>query len=128
MAVPLRSDRAGSWLLREAGHVRRPNANCIRPPHGPCFPCPPAQARIDLPRLVLTRLSLGRAHVLATLVAQLVQRAGLPVAALVPIGSLRRFAAEIGDVAPLAVAAQDRQADVLDGLATLGPSVSVLRR
>ena len=128
MAVPLRSDRAGSWLLREAGHVRRPNANCIRPPHGPCFPSPPAQARIDLPRLVLTRLSLGRAHVLATLVAQLVQRAGLPVAALVPVGSVRRFAAEIGDVALLAVAAQDRQSEVLDGLSTLSPSVSVLRR
>jgi DNA polymerase (family 10) len=78
--------------------------------------------------LALTRLSLGRAHALATLVAQHVQRAGLPVASLVPIGSLRRFAAEVGDVALLAVAAQDRQEDVLDGLAALGPSVSVLRR
>ena len=77
---------------------------------------------------MLTRLSLGRAHALATTVAQHVQRAGLPVAALVPLGSLRRFAPEIGDVTLLAVAALDRHADVLDGLARLGGSVSVLRR
>ncbi|HEV8394929.1 MAG TPA: PHP domain-containing protein [Vicinamibacterales bacterium] len=76
----------------------------------------------------LTRLSLGRAHALATSIAQHVQRAGLPVVSLVPLGSLRRFAAEIGDVALLAVATQDRQTDVLDGLASLSSSVSVLRR
>ena len=78
--------------------------------------------------MVLTRLSLGRAHALATLVAQHVQRAGLPVVTLVPLGSLRRFAPEIGDVTLLAVAATDRHTDVLDGLAALGGSVSVLRR
>jgi len=128
MAAPLRLEGAGSWLLKGSRARPAPNANCIRPPHGSSFPSPPAQARIDHPRLVLTRLSLGRAHALATLVAQHVQRAGLPVVALVPLGSLRRFAAEIGDVALLAVAAQDRQKDVLDGLAVLTPSVSVLRR
>jgi len=47
---------------------------------------------------------------------------------LVPLGSLRRFAPEIGDVALLAVAAADRHPDVLDGLAGIGTSVSVLRR
>jgi DNA polymerase (family 10) len=78
--------------------------------------------------LVLTRLSLGRAHALATIVAQHVQRAGLPVVSLVPLGSLRRFAPEIGDVTLLAVAVPDRHAEVLDGLARLGGSVSVLRR
>ena len=78
--------------------------------------------------MVLTRLSLGRAHALATFVAQHVQRAGLPVVTMAPLGSLRRFAAEIGDVALLAVASQDRQTEVLDGLARLTPSVSVLRR
>jgi DNA polymerase (family 10) len=77
---------------------------------------------------LLTRLSLGRAHTLATLVAQHAQRAGLPVAALVPLGSLRRFAPEIGDVTLLAVADHERHAEVLDGLANLGGSVSVLRR
>ena len=128
MAVPLRLEGAGSWLLKGSRARPAPNANCIRPPHGPSFPSPPAQARIDPPRLVLTRLSLGRAHALATLVAQHVQRAGLPVGALVPVGSLRRFAAELGDVALLAVAAQDRQAEVLDGLAALTSSISVLRR
>jgi DNA polymerase (family 10) len=77
---------------------------------------------------VLTRLNLGRAHALATTIAQHVQRAGLPVAALVPLGSLRRFAPEIGDVALLAVAAPDRHTELLDGLARLAPSMSVLRR
>jgi DNA polymerase (family 10) len=48
--------------------------------------------------------------------------------ALVPLGSLRRFAPENGDVTLLAVAAPDRHADVLDGLSTLTPTVSVLRR
>ena len=77
---------------------------------------------------MLTRLSLGRAHALATSIAQHVQRAGLPILALVPVGSLRRFAPEIGDVTLLAVASADRHADVLDGLARLGSSMSVLRR
>jgi DNA polymerase (family 10) len=78
--------------------------------------------------LKFIRLSLGRAHALATTVAHLVQRAGLPVTSLVPIGSLRRFAAEIGDVALLAVTPLDRQAELLEGLGRLGPSLSVLRR
>ena len=78
--------------------------------------------------MVFTRLSLGRAHALATALARHVQRAGLPAAALVPVGSLRRFASEIGDVTLLAVAAPERQREVLDGLARLTPSVSVLRR
>jgi DNA polymerase (family 10) len=77
--------------------------------------------------LKFTRLPLGRAHALATTVAQHVQRAGLPVASLVPIGSLRRFAAEIGDVALLAVAPQDRHVELLDGLGQLGPALSVVR-
>jgi len=50
------------------------------------------------------------------------------VTSLVPIGSLRRFAAEIGDVALLAVTPLDRQAELLEGLGRLGPSLSVLRR
>ena len=75
-----------------------------------------------------TRLSLGRAHALATSIAQHVQRSGLPIAALVPLGSLRRFAPEMGDVAMLAVAHAQQHGDVLDGLSRLAPSVSVLRR
>jgi DNA polymerase (family X) len=94
-------------------------------PQGPSFFSP---LKIDRPFLALARLSLGRAHALATTLAQHVQRAGLPVVALVPLGSLRRFAPEIGDVTLLAVAALDRHAEVLDGLGRLGGSVSVLRR
>jgi DNA polymerase (family 10) len=78
--------------------------------------------------LVLSRLSLGRAHALATTIAQQVQRAGLPVSALVPLGSLRRYAPEIGDVALLAVAQADAHAEILDGLGQLTPATSVLRR
>ena len=70
---------------------------------------------------MLTRLSLGRAHALATSIAQHVQRSGLPVAALVPLGSLRRFAPEIGDVAMLAVAPEQQHREVLDGLSQLAP-------
>jgi len=77
---------------------------------------------------VLTRLSLGRAHALATTIAQQVQRAGLPVSALVPLGSLRRYAPEIGDVALLAVAHPDARGEVLDGLGQLTPATRVLRR
>jgi len=77
---------------------------------------------------LISRLNLGRAHSLANAVAQHVQRAGLPVAALVPVGSVRRFAPEVGDVTLLAVAAAERHSELLDGLATLTPSVSVLRR
>ena len=65
---------------------------------------------------------------MATSIAQHVQRAGLPVATLVPLGSLRRFAPEIGDVALLAVARADQHEDVLDGFAQLTPAISVLRR
>jgi DNA polymerase (family X) len=77
---------------------------------------------------VLTRLSLGRAHSLATSIAQHVQRAGLPILALYPLGSLRRFAPEVGDVALLAVASPERHDDVLDGVSRLAPSTGVLRR
>jgi len=77
---------------------------------------------------VLNRLSLGRAHALATSIAQHVQRAGLPVSTLVPLGSLRRFAPEIGDVALLGVAHPERHVEVLDGLSQLSRSMSVLRR
>src|SRR5215207_1796966 len=113
---------AGSWLPREAGPVRRPSEIAFggytgppsHPHDGPWFLAPRTillfALRIDRPRLALARLSLGRAHALATTLAQHVQRAGLPVVALVPLGSLRRFAPEIGDVTLLAVAARDRHA------------------
>jgi len=78
--------------------------------------------------LRFTRLSLGRAHALANSIAQHVQRSGLPIAALVPLGSLRRFAPEMGDVAMLVVAHAQQHGDVLDGLSRLAPSVGVVRR
>lgn len=124
---PCDSGRQVPGSQREAGPVRRLQRNCIRRPHGPSFPSPHSiPFKID--RLALARLPLGRAHALATALAQHVQRAGLPITALVPLGSLRRFAPEIGDVTLLAVAAPDRHTDVLDGLASLGGSISVLRR
>ena len=119
MAEALPFTGAGSWLRKGSG--ARPGA--ISALHQAAaralFPSPycdgvdhrrspphrrrlPSRARIDL-HLKFTRLSLGRAHALATSFAQHVQRSGLPIAALVPLGSLRRYAPEMGDVAMLAV-------------------------
>jgi DNA polymerase (family 10) len=78
--------------------------------------------------LVFTRLPLGRAFALASSVAQLAQRASLPLSTLVPIGSVRRYAAEVGDVALLAIADAGHHGAVLDGLTRLASSVRVLRR
>lgn len=69
--------------------------------------------------LTTSRLPLGRAHMLASAIMREAHRAGLPVEAIIPLGSLRRFAPDIGDVALLGVAAPDRHAEVLKGFARL---------
>ena len=65
------------------------------------------------------RLPLGRAHMLASTMSREIRRAALPVEAVLPVGSLRRFSPDIGDVSLLGVASAARQAQVLDGLARL---------
>ena len=71
------------------------------------------------------RIPLGRAHLLASTVIREARRAGLPVEALTPLGSLRRHAPDVGDVSLLAVAPAQWHGDVLDGFARLPLVTSV---
>ena len=48
-------------------------------------------------------MPLGRAHVLASSIIRDARRAGLAVDSLTPVGSLRRFAPDVGDVALLGI-------------------------
>jgi DNA polymerase (family 10) len=61
------------------------------------------------------RLSLGRAHTLATFAIQEARRTGIPADPVVPLGSLRRYAPDVGDVSLLAVAPAAAHDDVLRG-------------
>ena len=70
--------------------------------------------RVDAPRL-----SLGRAHLLASTIAREARRAGIPVKDLTPVGGLRRFAPDMRAVAVLAVAPASRHAHVRKGLTSL---------
>ena len=57
-----------------------------------------------------------------------VRRAGLPADDVVPLGSLRRWAPDIGDVSLLAVAQPAAHDEVLDGFLKLAPVTAVLAR
>lgn len=74
-----------------------------------------------------SRTPLGRAHLLASIVVRDAERAGLPADSLTPLGSLRRFAPDVGDVSLLAIAAPGDHAALLDGFARL-PVVSKVQR
>lgn len=73
-------------------------------------------------------ISLGRAHALASFVAQEVHRAGAPIDQLIPLGSLRRYAPSVERVSLLAITRADAHADALDALAGLVGRHSVLSR
>src|SRR5262245_27506325 len=73
-------------------------------------------------------MPLGRAHLLASLVMREIRRAGLPAEDVMPLGSLRRWAPDIGDVSLLAVARPAADSEVLDGFLTLAPVTAVLAR
>ena len=73
-------------------------------------------------------ISLGRAHTLASHVAEDVRRTGAPIDQLTPVGSLRRYAPSVDRVALLATAPADRHPDVLDALAHLSGRATVLSR
>ena len=73
-------------------------------------------------------ISLGRAHALASFVAQEVRRTGAPIDELTPLGSLRRYAPSVDRVTLLATAPADRHPAVLDGLARLSGKATVLNR
>src|SRR5215204_7333443 len=75
-----------------------------------------------------SRLPLGRAHLLASMVMREVRRAGLPTDHIVPLGSLRRWAPDIGDVSLLAIAEPAAHNEVLDGFLKLPTVTAVLAR
>ena len=72
----------------------------------------------------MTRIPLGRAHVLAQQInRELRRRAGIDD--LIAVGGVRRFAPDVGQVTLLAVASKSRQANLIKSLATL-PSVTAV--
>ena len=74
------------------------------------------------------RIPLGRAHLLASNVIREARRAGIPATNVTPIGSLRRWAPDVGDVSLLAVAEPAAHDEVLDGFLGLPMVTGVLAR
>jgi DNA polymerase (family 10) len=71
-------------------------------------------------------MPLGRAHLLASMVMREIKRAGLPAEDVLPLGSLRRFAPDVGDVSLLAVGAPAERAEMLDAFRNLPIVTAVL--
>src|SRR4051812_14088908 len=69
--------------------------------------------------LTTTRIPLGRAHMLASSTIREARRAGIRTDTLTWVGSLRRYAPEISDVAILAVAPPAHHRDVLNSFRRL---------
>ena len=74
------------------------------------------------------RLPLGRAHSLAAYAIQEARRRGIPADPLLLIGSLRRYAPDVGDVSLLAIAPHDAHDEVLRGFEVLSRSGAPLHR
>jgi DNA polymerase (family 10) len=66
-----------------------------------------------------SRIPLGRAHMLASSVMREARRAGIGADAMTAVGSLRRYAPDIGDVALLGVVPIDRHRQVIKAFARL---------
>jgi len=73
-------------------------------------------------------ISLGRAHALATFIAQEVRRIGAPIEQLTPLGGLRRYAPSVEHLSLLAVAGPDAHDEVFNALAGMGGRPTVLNR
>lgn len=73
-----------------------------------------------------SRTPLGRAHILASSVSREIRRAGIPVEELVPVGGIRRFAPEVGEVALLALVAPTRIPHVIKAIGALPIATGVL--
>ena len=86
------------------GHPARHNAGALVP---------------ELPETLTNRTPLGRAHLLASSVIRETRRAGIGMETITPVGSLRRFAPDVGDVALLGVAPVSRIGHVLRAFARL---------
>jgi DNA polymerase (family 10) len=78
--------------------------------------------------LTTSRIPLGRAHMLASAIVHDVRRAGLTFDSLTPLGSVRRFAPDIGDVSLLAVSAPAAHARLIDEFARLHAVTRVVSR
>ena len=74
----------------------------------------------------LTRLPLGRAQMLVSSAIRDVRRAGLPIEALFPLGSLRRYAPDVGDVALLAITPTRLHREVLAAFGRLPNVLGIL--
>jgi DNA polymerase (family 10) len=74
----------------------------------------------DTPMSFSAGIPLGRAHALASFVAQEIRRTGAPIDQLVPLGGLRRYAPAVDGVTLLAVAEAAQHRAALDALAALG--------
>jgi DNA polymerase (family 10) len=77
--------------------------------------------------LTLSRIPLGRAHLLASTLVREARRSGL-ASTLTPVGSLRRYAPDIGDVSLLGVAEPGQQSPVIDAFARLPSVTGILAR
>jgi DNA polymerase (family 10) len=78
--------------------------------------------------LTTSRISLGRAHLLVSIAIREASRAGIPARSLTPVGSVRRFSPDVGDVALLGAFSPSHQPDVLNRFATLPLVTGVLAR
>jgi DNA polymerase (family 10) len=77
------------------------------------------------PKPVTSRTPLGRADLLASSVIRETRRAGIGMDSVTAIGSIRRFAPDIGDVSLLGVAAAGRHAQILKAFARLTVATEV---
>jgi DNA polymerase (family 10) len=73
-----------------------------------------------------TRIPLGRAHMLASALMRDAHGAGIAADRLVPLGSLRRYAPDIGDVALLALAPAEEHPRVIETFTTLATITHVV--
>jgi DNA polymerase (family 10) len=81
-----------------------------------------------VPPVSSLRLPLGRAHLIASLLERDAQRAGLEFETLVPVGSLRRYSPDVGDVTQLALAPRARHERLLDAFGRLSTVSAVVSR
>ena len=67
----------------------------------------------------MTRLPLGRAHLLASNIRREIRRAGIAFDELVAVGGIRRFAPDVGDVSLLGIAPEARRAGLLHAVSRI---------
>lgn len=110
----------GSLIAREKGTSRRHLRNAYSTLHMPfsldaaksCGPRlhQPVKCPLGLNSL---RIPLARAHMLATSAFREAQKAGIPFDSLLPLGSLRRYSPDVGDVSLLAIAPPPAHGEIL---------------